>query len=243
MKKLLLSAAAIGALVTGASAADLPAYEPPPVVAPVPEGFNWAGAYIGLQGGYAWGEFEANTIVGNNEDEVFDAEGFLGGVFVGYNFQFSDVFVLGIEGDFEGTGIDTDEDSFDFDEDDEDDNEDGEFDASVNWQASVRGRIGAAFDRALIYATGGIAFADFETDYDNGVDGGGDGDDDDGDDDVELGWTAGAGIDYAFTDNIFVRGEYRYADFADFDDEEDEALGEIQDLETHTIRGGVGFKF
>jgi len=234
MKKLLLSAAAIGALTTGAWAADLPAYEPPPVVAPVPEEFSWAGAYVGLQGGYAWGEFEANVLAGNNEDEVEDAEGFLGGVFVGYNFQFGGPWVFGIEGDFEGTGIDTDEDN---DDDEDEDGGDDSFDASVNWQASIRGRAGIGFDRALLYATGGIAFADFDINGD-----GGDGDDDEDDGDTELGWTAGAGVEYAFTDNIFVRGEYRYADFDDFDDEDDE-FGEVQDLETHTVRGGVGFKF
>ena len=232
MAKYLVSVAALALFSTGALAADLPSYEAPPVVAPVPEDFSWTGFYAGLQAGYAWGDLEANTIVGNNEDEEFDAEGVVGGIFLGFNYGLTDSFVIGLEGDFEGTGIDTDED-------DEDGPED--FEADVNWQGSIRGRLGFTADRFMFYGTGGIAFADFDTNYDDGVAGGPDDDDEDGE--TEMGWTAGAGVDYAFTDNIFVRGEYRYADYADFDDDEDDAIGEVQDLETHTIRAGVGFKF
>jgi outer membrane immunogenic protein len=232
MAKLLLSAAALALFATGAVAADLPSYEAPPVVAPVPDDFSWTGFYAGLQAGYSFGDLESNVVVGNNEDEEFDAEGIVGGIFLGYNFGFTDAFVVGIEGDFEGTGIETDDD------DDDGDEIDVGYDASVNWQGSIRGRAGIAIDRLLVYGTGGLAFADFDTNYD---DGGNDDDDDDGN--TELGWTVGAGVDYAFTDNIFVRGEYRYADYADFEDDEDDDLGDIQDLQSHTIRAGVGFKF
>ena len=226
MAKLFLSAAAVALFATGAMAADLPSYEAPPMVAPVPDNFSWTGFYAGLQAGYSWGDLESNVFIGNNADEEFDADGVVGGIFLGYNFGFTDTFVLGIEGDFEGTGIETDDD----------DDLAVDYNAEVNWQASIRGRAGFAVDRLLVYGTGGIAFADFDTELDDGGD-----EDDDGA--TEVGWTAGAGVDYAFTDNIFVRGEYRYADFADFNDDEDDARGDVQDLESHTIRAGVGFKF
>jgi outer membrane immunogenic protein len=226
MAKYFLSVAAVALFATGAVAADLPSYEAPPVVAPVPDDFSWTGFYAGLQAGYAWGDLESNVVIGNDRDEEFEADGVVGGIFLGYNLGLTDAFVVGIEGDFEGTGIETEED---------DEALAGvEYDADVNWQGSVRGRLGVAFDRVLVYGTGGIAFANFDTTFDDGVD-----DDDDGE--TELGWTAGAGVDFAVTDNIFVRGEYRYADFADFDN--DDEIAEVQDLETHTIRAGVGFKF
>jgi outer membrane immunogenic protein len=240
MAKLLLSAAVAALFTSGAMAADLPSYEAPPVVAPVPDDFSWTGIYVGLQAGYAWGDLEANTIRGNNEDEEYDAEGVVGGIFLGYNYELNDSFLLGIEGDFEGTGIDNDDD----DDDDDNDRAVGidSYNADVNWQASVRGRVGFTVDRFLVYGTGGVAFADFDTEFDgNGNNNNNDDDDDDGE--TRAGWTAGAGVDFAFTDNIFVRGEYRYADLGDFDDDEDNGFGEVQDLETHTVRGGVGFKF
>lgn len=242
MAKLLLSAAAAALFASGAMAADLPSYEAPPVVAPVPDDFTWTGFYAGLQAGYSWGDLEANTLVGNNEDEEFDAEGFVGGIFLGFNYEINDSFLIGLEGDFEGTGIDTDDD------DDDDDNDDGlvgidGYNAEVNWQASIRGRVGFTADRFLVYGTGGIAFADFDTGFDGDDDEDLFDDEDDDDGETRPGWTVGAGVDYAFTDNIFVRGEYRYADFADFDDDEDNGFGEVQDLESHTVRGGVGFKF
>ena len=230
MAKFLMTTAAVALLATGAVAADLPAYEPPPapeVVAPVPSDFSWTGFYGGLQAGYSWGDLESNVVVGNDADEEFEAEGFVGGAFLGFNFGLTDSVVVGIEGDFEGTGIDTD--------DDDDEAPAVDFNADVNWQGSIRGRLGFAADRFMFYGTGGIAFADFDTEF------GPDEDDDDGE--TEIGWTAGAGVDFAVTDNVFVRGEYRYADFADFNDDEPDALGEVQDLESHTIRAGVGFKF
>jgi outer membrane immunogenic protein len=228
MAKYFLSVAAVALFATGAVAADLPSYEAPPVVAPVPDDFSWTGFYAGLQAGYSWGDLETNVVIGNDRDEEFEADGVVGGIFLGYNLGLTDAMVIGIEGDFEGTGIEAEED---------DEALDGiGYDADVNWQGSVRGRLGFSFDRVLVYGTGGVAFANFDTSFDDGVDG-------DDDDETELGWTAGAGVDFAVTDNIFVRGEYRYADFADFDDDEADGIGEVQDLETHTIRAGVGFKF
>ncbi len=83
-----------------------------------------------------------------------------------------------------------------------------------NVQGSIRGRLGIAWDRALIYGTGGIAFASFNTTivirlasspalpgtnatFSN----------------TRAGWTAGGGIEYAITDNWSVRAEYRYSNF------------------------------
>ena len=43
------------------------------------------------------------------------------------------------------------------------------------------------------------------------------------------------------TEKIFVRGEYRYTDLADFDNDDEQ--GEIEDLDTHTFRLGVGVLF
>jgi outer membrane immunogenic protein len=81
-------------------------------------------------------------------------------------------------------------------------------------QGSVRGRIGIAFDRVLIYGTGGVAFTDFYTElgdmtgFFTGVPG-----TNATFTNTRAGWTAGGGIEYAVTDNWWVRGEYRYSNF------------------------------
>jgi len=240
MKKLLLSTAALALLGGAAAAADLPAFEPAPVIAPVPQAFTWTGPYAGLAAGYAWGQGEVNFFGDGDDDdddddegdEDFDADGWLVGGFVGYNYQFPSALVLGIEADLDWTGIDGDGDG---DNGDDDDDDDGDFNADLDWQGSLRARVGYGFDRALLYATGGFALA--------GIDAGGNGDDDDDDDDgdTEWGWTLGAGVDFAVTDNVFVRGEYRYTNFSDMDN--DDESGEAQDFDTHAVRLGVGVLF
>lgn len=63
MKHLLISTAAVALLSGAAVAADLPVYEPAPVIAPVPVGFTWDGLYVGVSIGAYWG---------GNDDGGFD---------------------------------------------------------------------------------------------------------------------------------------------------------------------------
>jgi len=218
MLKLVSGIAAFALSISGALAADLPVYEAPP--APPPPVFTWTGFYIGAQGGWASGEAEVD--IGAPDDDEFDVDGWMIGGFLGYNYQFASPLVVGIEGDLEATGIEGDDDDAVF----------GSADEEVRLQGSIRSRVGYAFDRLLPYITGGFAFA--RPDTDTTVAG-------ESDDDVEWGWTAGAGLDYAATDHLFLRAEYRFTDLADFDNDDDN--GDLQDLRTHAIRLGAGWKF
>ena len=110
-----LSACGVVALVilarpTVALAADFPPSAPPiraPVVA-VPPPFSWYGFYIGIQGGYGWGgnaityapnaSYAAVFAAGGVPIPVNDANGFVGGITYGHNFQFGRL-VLGTESD------------------------------------------------------------------------------------------------------------------------------------------------
>jgi outer membrane immunogenic protein len=243
MKKALLSSMALLGLATGVMAADLPSRAAPaPTIAAVPV-FTWTGFYIGLQGGYAWGDSSGviTTPTGSlalNRDGDFD--GFVGGAHAGYNLQFGSV-VAGLEADIEATGID------------------GEFgrispttgsytfaDTSVNVQGSLRARLGFAFDRALIYATGGVAFANFDSDF--AARDAATGETTTGSfDSTEWGWTLGAGAEYAFTNNWTARAEYRYTQFdslkTDLSALYNGAVTTDAELEFHTIRVGVSYKF
>ena len=58
---------------------------------------------------------------------------------------------------------------------------------------------------------------------------------------MEWGWTAGASFELAVTDRLYVRGEYRFTDLGDFDNDDD--IGEVEDLRTHAVRAAAGFRF
>ncbi|MGY0572577.1 outer membrane protein [Bradyrhizobium sp. RDM12] len=78
--------------------------------------------------------------------------------------------------------------------------------AHSKWGSSISARLGYAADRALLYVTGGAAFASIETSIlFTGISVGWDG--------TRVGWTAGAGVDYAFTGNWFTGLEYRYSQY------------------------------
>jgi outer membrane immunogenic protein len=70
-----------------------------------------------------------------------------------------------------------------------------------NWLATLRGRAGYAADRVLFYGTAGGAFANMQTVV-NGVTSTKD----------QAGWTAGAGIEWAFADNWTAKVEYLFVD-------------------------------
>jgi outer membrane immunogenic protein len=216
MDKLLASVVGLALLSGSAIAADLPILEAP--IAPVPQAFSWTGFYAGAAGGYSFGEAEVN--IGEPSDRNFDVDGWTIGAFAGFNYQVWRSFVTGIEADIEWADIQGDESV-----------PGGTVGAELNWQGSIRGRLGYAIDRALVYGTGGFVLADIDTEVPFSG----------GDDGTEWGWTLGAGLDFAVTEKIFVRGEYRYTNLSDFDN--DDASGEIEDFHTHAFRVGVGYLF
>jgi outer membrane immunogenic protein len=108
MKRILIGIAAVASLLaTNASAADLPArvYTKAPVI-PVAV-YDWTGFYIGLNGGYSWGN-SSNTFT--TTLPAFTASqkmnGWVFGGQAGYNWEFNRSWVLGIEGDIDATGQD-----------------------------------------------------------------------------------------------------------------------------------------
>jgi outer membrane immunogenic protein len=184
-----------------ALAADLPAPVQPAAPIPYVPPFSWTGFYIGGELGWIRTDpvYTTGAVVLGTPFVVSAATGKDGlsyGVLAGYNYQMGNV-VLGIEGDFEGwtvgkiryTAIT------------------GDFlTAHSKWGGSVRGRLGYAADRVLLYVAGGAAFVSSETSIPTtGISFGGD--------DTRVGWTVGAGIDYAFTNNWFTGLEYRYSQF------------------------------
>jgi outer membrane immunogenic protein len=211
------------ACATGtAVAADLPRAAPRAPAVAVPPVFSWSGLYVGLNVGYSFGRASTDyrftptggptTALGNS---TTDPDGIIGGGQIGFNWQ-TGALVFGIEGDIQGSAQ---KGSHTFTcpaavcggppfvtiarED------------KMPWFATLRGRIGFAVDRVLLYGTGGLAVADIKSDatltvpglgsaaYSNST--------------TRAGWTLGAGIEIALLANWSAKLEYLYMDFGSFD--------------------------
>ena len=229
MKKLLLAAALAGGLTSSAFAADAVSVE-------APAGFNWTGAYLGASVGYGWAN--ADTSYNDTGFPGFGAsinpDGFVGGVYGGYNYQFDNNVVLGGEADINyadirGGGTLHTPAGFliPFET----------FESRVTWEGAIRARAGYAMGQFLPYVTGGVAFAKYDVDNDifgttsRMLD------------KTVTGWTIGAGFDYAFSDRLIGRAEYRYVDFGK--ERADQGTLDYFDakLSTNEVRIGLAYKF
>jgi len=239
MKRFLLSSLTAVALVSGASAADLsvPDMEPiMPIVEPVV--WDWTGIYGGVHAGWGWMDRDATNF---GDPFEYELDGPIVGGQVGGNFQFGN-FVLGIEGDVSLPSM----------EDDVDVSVLGglievNVDAETQWIASLRGRAGFAFNRFMVYGTGGLAAAEVDTDVDLsflfGIL-----DSSDSGSETYVGWTAGGGVEGMVTEHITLGLEYLYSDYGDADYDYEFFGGlldvtEETDLTSQIVRGKLNVKF
>ena len=215
--KFLLSrpAAALGFIACLAAApafaADAVMEEPPAAPMVEPPLNTWSGPYAGVTLGYG---FNGTTtpITG----DIDDNDGFVGGVFGGYNFQ-QDLFVYGIEGDIGYGNIKGDN---------------GITETESGLEGSLRARMGVAVtDDVLLYGTAGGAAQRLEVSDPFGSDSQG-----------MVGWTAGGGVDVKFTESVFGRVEYRYTDFGSADFNTGSGPQSV-DSKENRVTFGVGMKF
>ena len=235
-----LMGVSLAALSAGSAlAADLPSRKAPPPVAyvePVPV-FTWTGFYIGLNAGaaisnsrYGFAPFGA--------DQKAGGVAFTGGGQIGYNWQTGPL-VLGVETDINYRGASGNNNGF------------GSIGTSAGYFGTARARVGYAIDRLLIYGTGGLAYGSvnfpgsatgvglggaphFLTRFNNPG--------------TKLGWTAGAGVEYALTRNWSVKAEYLYVDLGrNTAGYTDLATGLPVTLQArnsdHIVRAGVNYRF
>ncbi len=241
MKSILLAGVLI-ALSRSAFAADaVTTTEPTPAPLPVASTYNWSGAYVGAQAGYAWGDSVGGDYVKTTGAVdvlgAVDPHGFLGGLHVGYNYQFTNNIVLGAEGDINfanlkgsanplhtGSGVGVPGNSAT---------------AEMDWNGSVRARVGYAIDRFLPYMTGGVAFGRYKFTPTYAATGPLPGSR------TQTGWTIGAGLEYALSDHLTTRIEYRYTDFgsAKYDIPGFAAFETRVKLKTNDVRIGLTYKF
>lgn len=241
--------AAVAAVLAGpALAADLPARMPvkAPVMAPV-SAYDWTGFYVGANVGHAWGPDDpvAATEAGATYGPygTFRNDGWFAGAQAGYNRQFGRL-VVGVEGDVQRADI---RGSWPRRFGDSNPVNWITADMRVDWFGTLRGRLGYAHDRALLYVTGGLAAAHARYDMrlefraDGGVA-------DLHSDKTKLGWVVGAGLEYALTSNWSAKLEYQYLHFGSetFTGVRIPAGATVAsdyDLALHTVRAGVNYRF
>jgi outer membrane immunogenic protein len=219
-KKLLLGVAVLVLGSVPVFAADMPARVPvaksPP---PIAQLFDWSGLYVGVSGGYGWGD-SSHSESGGLANGSFDANGWLLGGTIGYNWQAGRT-VFGIEGDWswanlDGTGASAS----------------GPISTELNWLATGRVRAGYAVDNYLFFATGGAAWGKVEA-ANLGVGSGSD---------TRLGWTVGGGVETMLAPNWTAKLEYLYVDLGDKNTYT--ATGPVQvALTSHIVRLGLNYKF
>lgn len=251
------SLAASWAASSTALAADLPARAAAPapiaVAAPI---FSWTGFYVGVNAGMAGNEFRYpfGGCIGCGERAIaydgrarISSNGFLGGAQLGYNWQFGSRFVVGVEADYAFANVDGRVD----------------LDAAIGngadvvglnlraggeltSLATVRARLGwAAFDRTLLYVTGGWAWGRVKNNIGIAFD---------GDDLLTFnrkanmsGWTLGAGLEYAITPNLSLKTEYLYVDLGDktiYSRDYGFATANLKvDTRLHVVRAGLNWRF
>jgi outer membrane immunogenic protein len=254
MKRLVLaSCVAVFGFPFAASAADM-AY---PVKAPmiVVPAFSWTGFYLGGNIGYGWTDFDQRfpgcdcepstdfRVQAIDEGDLLlspSGDGFIGGGQIGYNYQFYNNWVIGVEADFQWTDIDGSTNQL---------GEFGEFSykSELEWYGTIRARLGYAWDHLLVYATGGAAYGktrlteqyvdDFDSMYDYKY----------SQSETKWGWAVGAGFEYAFTDNWTFKVEYMYVDLGEATDSNfydgDFDIDPSVDVKIQTVKLGVNYKF
>ncbi len=186
MKTMLLCAAAAASLATQAGAADLPV-KASPSAAPTPFASSWDGLYFGGNVGFGSTDFNASaSVFGLSAGESVTGSGIVGGVQLGYNKQFG-MMVIGVETDFDGSSMS---------------NSTGGTETKLPWFGTARARFGVLIVPSLLaYGTGGVAYGHAEVSGQNfsfttpGV-----------------GWTAGAGLQYALTPQWSISAEYLHID-------------------------------
>jgi outer membrane immunogenic protein len=224
MKQYLLAAALLisaSASVTTAIAADLDP-PPPPVDDLRGTSYDWTGAYAG---GWVGSACVDGTLTDNSGTPGGTFEnsgcGWKGGVVAGYNHQIDSI-VIGLEGDWGMSNkIATNEETA------------VDFSFAFDHIATLRARLGYAFDDTLLYVTAGGAYATGDVDgiisnvpdHINAD---------------HWGWTAGIGMEHAITDNFRLRLDYLYTDLGKSDYQEACCDTTVDLKGEHEIRlGGV----
>jgi outer membrane immunogenic protein len=200
---------------------------------------NWSGWYAGVNGGYGWNDEVSNGLTDDSPHGAKPEGGFGGGQ-IGYNWQgiWHPHLVLGVEADIQGSGIDGSFHDVNF-------GDTGK--TSLDWFGTVRGRVGYAFDRALVYFTGGFAYGGLDKSFSGPVLTG----TPYHYNDTATGYVLGGGLEYKIAPAWSVKAEYQYIDLGKNDLTNPAGLGLsrftgysiYKEDAFSTVRGGINYHF
>lgn len=213
-----LAVAAMLVAANAANAADLPRgpYKAPAYVAPAYA--NWTGFYAGINAGYGFGKSNWDVPAVSPSPK-----GFVGGLTLGYNLQ-TGLWLWGLEGDIDYSAMKGTADC-----------PGGTCETKNSWMGTARGRFGyAGWNNFLPYITGGAAFGDIKATAPSGASA----------TKTKVGWTAGAGLEYAMWSNWSVKAEYLYVDLGKFDcGLTCGAASDNVSFKTNIVRAGLNYRF
>jgi opacity protein-like surface antigen/outer membrane receptor protein involved in Fe transport len=205
--------------------------------------YNWTGFNFGIDGGYGWGN-PGGTLTDAAGTPLapysYRAEGPLAGLFIGGDYQINR-FVVGAEGDWQWANLTGNNQANSPVSLPGGTSPGFAINTTVKDYGSARGRLGVvAFDRFMLFGTAGWAWGNPSNAYASAgsapsfTSAG-----------YSSGWTAGAGIDYAITDSVFGRLEYRHTSleapkFADLASNFADTTSKVP---VNDFRAGLVYKF
>jgi outer membrane immunogenic protein len=217
MTKFLIGAL-LAAAATSAVAADLPAPSSAPAPVYAQPQFSWTGVYFGVNAGLGW--------AGTNNGSFGGLSGGEFGGTVGANYQMGPL-VFGVEGDWDWASISHTQ---------------GQFLVSnhlnINEILTARARLGFALDRALIFVTGGYGGVDTNATFSTVLGGWGG-----SQNQWVSGGAIGAGVEYAFTNNITAKAEYLYLPLSSTTYFSSTFWSTRAPVDVSLLRAGLNYKF
>ena len=238
MTKLILSIVTIvglgSSLYAGGKLVEPPIVPPKQIISD-----TWSGGYIGLQAGYikGYGDVTGNYYYSpadgvledrNNflKETRYSPDGFIGGLYLGYNKKFANNFLLGIEAAANYTKIDEKKDFFTL-------KQKNDFALYLKAGSVIN-------DTFMPYVLAGATWTKLEGRYNykfiNLTDS-----------DTVAGWTVGAGLEYKISQNWHARLQYRYSDYKDADLQmksgSDVYKFKVKDYHTHSVMAGISYHF
>jgi outer membrane immunogenic protein len=191
---------------------------------------SWTGFYIGGQVGAGGSRSSWSDPVTGGNNIFTGGAAFLGGGVFGADYP-SNALVLGVEGDFNWTGINGNGTNSVGDA----------IGAGTQWTSTFAGRVGAAFDRLLVYGKGRGAFARDRSSFtdragnsaSNAF--------------ARTGWIAGIGLEYGITENWLSKVEYDYLSFGtqllNFTTATPTAYASSASLSAQQVKAGINLRF
>jgi hemoglobin/transferrin/lactoferrin receptor protein len=249
---------------------DVSGFSMPKLTSPG-NGYNWSGPFAGLIGSYSVDESSdlggaAGTIRRSGSSPWFpyttalstsqDPEAPSGGLFAGYNLHTNSPLVVGFDTSLERGKRVQGADQYSWQVQNQP--TDGTSAISrtltayassqMEWEAKVRGRVGFAFDRFMPYIAGGLTVGHFNYGYAFALSGTATNQanqtlpNPSSLKDTYVGWTLGAGLEHAMTDNLLLRAEFNYSDLGNKTFDTSAGVHRV-DLTSHEWRLGVAYKF